>query len=252
LATNCALVFDAGNFAGVKESVKELKRPRKRLTELMAKTALDPPTAKQFFLWDGAEKTWQLKLLRTPLRVLPAADGISVAGLKVGINRLAVGEKVSEAQAVEDTGETEILECGLVLRSIGYKSVRVEEGVPFDDKLGVVPNEGGRVASEPGLYCAGWLATGPRGVIVDTMTEAFLVGQNVVQDLNGSAPGNKKGFEGLKTMLKERGVSYVEYDDWEAIDAAEKEHGERKGKPREKMTSVGDLLEAANKEPQQH
>ena len=26
-----------------------------------------------------------------------------------------------------------------------------------------------------GLYCAGWLATGPRGVIVDTMTEAFKV-----------------------------------------------------------------------------
>ena len=48
------------------------------------------------------------------------ADGRSVSGLKLGINRL-VGDTVSEAQSVEDTGETEVLECGLVLRSIGYQ-----------------------------------------------------------------------------------------------------------------------------------
>ena len=32
-----------------------------------------------------------------------------------------MGDTVSEAQSVEDTGETEVLECGLVLRSIGYQ-----------------------------------------------------------------------------------------------------------------------------------
>ena len=48
------------------------------------------------------------------------ADDRSVSGLKLGINRL-VGDTVSEAQSVEDTGETEVLECGLVLRSIGYQ-----------------------------------------------------------------------------------------------------------------------------------
>lgn len=33
-----------------------------------------------------------------------------------------------------------------------------------------------------GLYCAGWLATGPRGVIVDTMNEAFNVAQGILND----------------------------------------------------------------------
>ena len=41
-----------------------------------------------------------------------------------------------------DTGERETIECGLVLRSIGYKGVPVE-GVPFDERRGVIPNEGG-------------------------------------------------------------------------------------------------------------
>jgi adrenodoxin-NADP+ reductase len=64
----------------------------------------------------------------------------------------------------------------LIFRSIGYYGVPVEEGIPYDHQKGIVPNIDGFV--EPGLYCAGWLATGPRGVIVDTMTEAFKVGYN--------------------------------------------------------------------------
>jgi adrenodoxin-NADP+ reductase len=53
----------------------------------------------------------------------------------------------------------------------------VEAGIPYDEKRGIIPNDMGRVDGENGLYCAGWLATGPRGVIVDTMNEAFRVGQ---------------------------------------------------------------------------
>ena len=39
--------------------------------------------------------------------------------------------------------------------------------------VGIVPNEDGRVS--PGVYTAGWLGTGPRGVIIDTMNNAFKV-----------------------------------------------------------------------------
>jgi len=244
----CRPVLDREDFVGVKEAVPSLKRPRKRLTELLAKTALDEPSEKDAERRANAEKSWHLKLLRTPLEILPGgADGRSVSGLKLGINRL-VGDTVSEAQSVEDTGETEVLECGLVLRSIGYQSVRVEEGIPFDDKRGVIPNEGGRVESEPGLYCAGWLATGPRGVIVDTMTEAFQVGQNVAKDLEASGTdGSKEGHTGLTRLLSERGVKFVGFDDWEAVDGVERASGEAKGKPREKLTDVESIMSTVEK-----
>ena len=42
----CKPVFDKADFLGVKEVVPNLERPRKRLTELLAKTALDEPSAK--------------------------------------------------------------------------------------------------------------------------------------------------------------------------------------------------------------
>ena len=141
----CKPVFDARDFVGVKEAVASLQRPRKRLTELLAKTALDPPSGKQAEAWGkGHDRTWSLKLLRTPTEFV--SDGCRVSGLKCEVNRL-VGNHVSEAQTVEGTGEYETLECGLVLKSIGYKSVPVEEGIPFDEKKGVIPNENGKVSA---------------------------------------------------------------------------------------------------------
>lgn len=35
-----------------------------------------------------------------------------------------------------------------MLRSIGYKSIPLQEGVPFDHKMGVIPNIEGRVVEE--------------------------------------------------------------------------------------------------------
>lgn len=79
----------------------------------------------------------------------------------------------------------------------------MEAGIPYDESKGIIPNVGGKVNDEEGdlwliciferqitlhiiimlgLYCAGWLATGPRGVIVDTMNEAYKVGQTIIND----------------------------------------------------------------------
>lgn len=48
------------------------------------------------------------------------------------------------------TGDTEDLPCGLVLSSVGYKSRPIDPSVPFDPKLGVIPNTEGRVVDVPG------------------------------------------------------------------------------------------------------
>ena len=60
----------------------------------------------------------------------------------------------------------------------------MEPGIPFDNKRGIIPNENGKITNVPGLFCAGWLATGPRGVIVNTMTEAYKVGQTVLENIS--------------------------------------------------------------------
>ena len=69
-----------------------------------------------------------------------------------------------------DTGEREEIECGLVLRSIGYKGIGLE-GVPFDETRGVDPQRGRprdrrRTGEQiPGQYVVGWIKRGPSGVI---------------------------------------------------------------------------------------
>ena len=42
--------------------------------------------------------------------------------------------------------------------------------------------------------------------------------------------------------LRSRGVRVVTFPDWQKIDTAEVEAGKKKGKPREKFTSVEDIL----------
>ncbi len=145
---------------------------------------------------------------------------------------------------MESTGETETLDCGLVLRSIGYKSIQADSGIPFDAKRGIVPNENGRTELE-GLYCAGWVATGPRGVIVDTMTEAHRVADTILGDIGHQK--DKIGREGLEQMLRERSCDFVDWEGWRKIDSEEIKRGESRGKPREKITSVETMLDIAKK-----
>lgn len=54
------------------------------------------------------------------------------------------------------TGDVEELECGLVLSSIGYRSLPLDPAVPFDSQRGVIPNSSGRVEGVPGLCAQGF------------------------------------------------------------------------------------------------
>ena len=118
----------------------------------------------------------------------------------------------------------------------------VEPGIPYDEKRGLIPNDAGKIEGFPGLFCAGWLATGPRGVIVNTMTEAFRVGQTILDDLPQLVSKAKEGYGIVEKLFQERNVNPVSFEDWERIDAKERELGKLSGKPREKITSVGKMV----------
>jgi len=79
-------------------------------------------------------------LTRVACAVLPD----TVESMKLAVNRLD-----GEQHAVP-TGSIETVQCGLVLRSIGYRSTQADRDVPFDMKRGLVPNTSGVV--EPGKY----------------------------------------------------------------------------------------------------
>ena len=86
------------------------------------------------------------------------------------------------------TEEHETIEAGLVFRAIGYRGIPLP-GVPFDERSGVIPNEGGRVHDPrhgervPGEYVVGWIKRGPSGVIGTNKKDAQETVDAILADL---------------------------------------------------------------------
>ena len=194
---------------------------------------------------EGKPKRVELRFLRSPLAI--EGDG-RVERVRVGINELFADE--AGAVRARDTGETETIECGLVLRSIGYLGTGID-GVPHDPRRGVIPNKRGRVVDEaerpiPGQYVVGWIKRGPSGVIGTNKKDAQETVEMLLEDVGeGSVPDSHRGRDSLPDLLRERGVDFVEFDGWRAIDALEQQRGEALGRPRVKLTGFDEMLHAA-------
>jgi ferredoxin--NADP+ reductase len=149
------------------------------------------------------------------------------------------------------TDDREVIPCGLVFRSIGYRGVGLPE-IPFDEQRGTIPNREGRVVEDgqplPGVYCAGWIKRGPTGVIGTNKKDATETVDQLLEDARaGRLPNTSAPPETVLALLEERGVEVVAYGGWEAIDALERSRGEPHGRPRIKLCSWDELLAAARR-----
>jgi ferredoxin--NADP+ reductase len=193
----------------------------------------------------GKEKRIVLRFLRSPVEI--QGDG-RVERIAIGRNELVEERGTLRAR---DSGEREELECGLVLRSVGYTGIPIE-GVPFDEKRGLILNEAGRVLDSHdaghrvGHYTAGWIKRGPSGVIG---TNKKCAQETVAHLLADTREGRLLAPESpepaaVEELLGERGVRFVSFEDWQAIDQAEVGRGEPHGRPRVKFVRVEEMLEA--------
>ena len=188
-----------------------------------------------------------MRFLRSPVEI--QGDG-KVERIVVGRNELQRDES-GRIRAV-DTGERETIECGLVLRSIGYKGIPIE-GVPFDEGRGTDPQRrrpghDGEGEQVPGLYAVGWIKRGPSGVIGTNKKDAQETVNNLFADLEaGRIPeAELAGDRGaIEALLDERKPDHVTFEGWQAIDAAEVEAGKPHGRPRVKLCRVDELVEAS-------
>jgi ferredoxin--NADP+ reductase len=152
----------------------------------------------------------------------------------------------------EPTGELEVLPCSVVFRSVGYRGVELP-GVPFDHRRHTIRNESGRVVHEdgtvvPGVYCAGWIKRGPSGVIGTNKKDAAETVACLLADARAGLLA-RESDDSLEDLLSERGVHFLEYAHWEAIDEHERGLGSEQGRPRVKLATWDDLLERARRLP---
>jgi ferredoxin/flavodoxin---NADP+ reductase len=194
----------------------------------------------------GKPKRVVMRFKRSPIEI--QGDG-KVEKLILGVNELYRNE--SGAIRARDTGDREEIECGLVLRSIGYKGVALG-GVPFDSGRGVIPNQGGRVIDPEsgeqvrGHYVVGWIKRGPSGVIGTNKKDAQETVDALFTDLEAGAVPEREAVEpSIEELLEQRAPNHVTYLGWEAIDAAEVAAGEPHGRPRIKFCNVEEMIEVA-------
>jgi ferredoxin--NADP+ reductase len=188
-----------------------------------------------------------LKFLRSPVEILGEGEDGDVTGIRVVRNEIRRGED-GRLSAVA-TGDEEVIECGLVLRSIGYRGHPVDD-VPFDERRGLIRNAGGRVCAESGdahvgEYVVGWIKRGPSGVIGTNKKDSADTVAKIVEDRDAgklNAPAITDP-EAIAAFYAERAPDSVTWAGWQAIDAHEKASGEPHGRPRVKLVRVADLIE---------
>jgi len=207
----------------------------RRNLEVLHEAAAAAPT--------GRPKRIVLRFCVSPVAILGEDE---VEAIEVVRNEL-VADSHGRISAVP-TARREVIPCGIVLRSVGYRGVAIP-GVPFDEGLAAIPNRAGRVLDDagdiiPGLYCAGWIKRGPSGVIGTNKKDANETVELLLED---AAAGllRRQDATDVADLLAERGVATVTHTGWQAIDALERTRGGEQGRPRVKLGQWDELLETA-------
>ena len=159
-----------------------------------------------------------------------------VTGVRVAVNTIEADEH-GNLRAVP-TGEEELIECGLVLRSIGYRG-RPVDTVPFDERRGLIRGE----------YAVGWIKRGPSGVIGTNKKDAADTVAKIVADAGAYNTPTQGDGDAIAEWIAERAPDVVTWEGWQAIDAREREQGEPHGRPRIKLVRVADLIAAGRGTP---
>ncbi len=198
----------------------------------------------------GRSHRIELRFLRSPAELLGAGETGQVSGLRVAVNRLEPDRR-GGLRALA-TGAHELIECGLVVRSIGYRG-RPLPGVPFDERRGLIRNVAGRVTGEDGAplageYAVGWIKRGPSGVIGTNKKDAAETVAHVLADAAAGAlnqPLAEVDRDEIESWLASRVAGLVTWSGWNAIDAHEQRSGKPQGRPRVKVVRIPEMVAIA-------
>lgn len=197
----------------------------------------------------GKERRVHFRFLLSPVEIF-GEDG-KVAAVRLEKNRLEAD--ASGYLNAEGTGDYETLPAGLILRSVGYKGIPLEN-VPYDKRKGIIPNVQGRVIDPEknqivtGEYVVGWAKRGPTGIIGTNKPDAVETVNLMLSDLATITPAAKPDPAAIDALLEERQLNYVTIEGWRILDQLEVTNGKTVGKPRVKFTRIQDMLAALHAE----
>jgi ferredoxin--NADP+ reductase len=187
-----------------------------------------------------------LRFLASPVEIVGRRGRIDA--LRVERNELVVD--AFGGLRSKGTGRFELIEAGLVVRSIGYRTVPLE-GVPFDPATSTLNNIAGQVTHPntgevtSGEYVVGWAKRGPTGRIGNNKPDSVSTVEAMVADLPTlkGIRDDQRDPARVEAFLRRRGIAYTTFEDWQVLDAHELALGAGQGRPRVKLCTVPEMLE---------
>jgi ferredoxin--NADP+ reductase len=185
----------------------------------------------------GRARRLHIRFLRRPVRILGEKH---VEGILIESNEQLAHEQV------RGTGKFETLKVDMVLRSVGYRALRLPD-VPFDEARSVIPHERGRVFEEQGQatakeYVTGWAKRGPTGTVGTNRSDSVETVCCLLEDLAGRHAHNGSEPATILAVLNERCVEYTDWAHWLRIDDHETRLGRDQGRPRVKIPDLRSML----------
>ncbi len=188
----------------------------------------------------GATRRLHLHFFSAPVELI--GENGKVTGLKVERTKL------DGKGGVVPTGEFREYPIQAFYRAVGYFGSPLPQ-IPFDEKLGVIPNDGGRVIENgkhvDGVYATGWIKRGPIGLIGHTKSDALETIGNIIADKASWWQPSSPAEESVTELLTKRGVQFVDWSAWLMIDERERELGAAQGRERIKLVERDDFLNVA-------
>ena len=125
--------------------------------------------------------------------------------------------------------------------------------MPFDEARGTIRNDGGRVLDEagepvPASTAQAGSSAARRGIIGTNKKDATETVELLLEDARAGRIAHDEAAtaDAVDALLDERGVRRVVYAGWLAIDTLERSRGEPLGRPRVKLVTWDELLDAAD------
>ncbi len=222
-------------------ALQEADKTRRRNVEILTDYAARPKTGKPI--------TVRFRFLGSPVELLGDSGG-HVRAVRIENNAIVAREDGS--LAARGTGTFEEIPAQLVFRSIGYTGEPVGD-VPFDERRGLIRNDGGRVTDahgthQVGEYVSGWIKRGPSGVIGTNKKDSQDTVDKIIEDAVAGELG-QPAADDIEEMIAAHCPYAVTWDGWQAINAIETAAGEAStpGRPRVKLTEWAALREAAKR-----
>jgi ferredoxin--NADP+ reductase len=227
-------------------ALQDADKTRRRNVEILQEYGARPRTGKPI--------TVRFRFLASPVELLGDDRG-HVRAVKVERNEIVARDDGS--LVARGTGVYEEVPAQLVFRSIGYTGRPVGD-IPFDERRGLIRNEGGRVtgadgAHHVGEYVSGWIKRGPSGVIGTNKKDSQDTVDKILEDV-AAGRVNRPVSDDVDALIAASAPEAVSWDGWQAIDALETAAGQASapGRPRVKLTDWAALREAARGTPSGH